>query len=276
MYTIIGDIISKRNYANGTTDLYYHYDAIGNVAFITDCYGNITVSYVQEGFGNILASSGSLASNNYHLTTKEIDPISGLYYFGARWYDPQIGRWISREPTGIDGPNLYQYSFNNPINMVDPNGLEAIPVYHGPEETNGWIQKEINGVSSGPWSGFWWIWDNNRAGALMDPKGHWNKEEGSQEAYKYHFYCVDGEWQRSDQFGNWVYGFGTGLWELQNGMVIPPLGVLGADYGASFFGALGTATQGDEYHLFGGWPDITKGYLYTYKYYAKKIWSQLP
>jgi len=119
----IGYIISKRSYANITTDYYYHYDAIGNVMFITDSNGNKVVDYVQEGFGNILATIGSLTSNNYHLTTKEIDPNTGLYYFVTRWYDPVIGRWITQEPTGIDGPNLYHYTFNNPINAFDPNGL---------------------------------------------------------------------------------------------------------------------------------------------------------
>lgn len=121
---VIGQIISKRNYTNGTTDLYYHYDPIGNVMFITDCYGNITVSYVQEGFGNVLATSGS-ALNRYHLTTKEQDhdPETGLYYFYARWYDPVIGRFITKDPAGmIMGPNLYSYVVNNPINETDTIG----------------------------------------------------------------------------------------------------------------------------------------------------------
>lgn len=77
---------------------------------------------VQEGFGNVLAYSG-LPTTNWRLTTKEIDPITGLYYFGARWYDPVVGRFITREPTGADGPNLYHYCFNNPLNNYDPNGL---------------------------------------------------------------------------------------------------------------------------------------------------------
>lgn len=118
----IGYIISKRSYANGTTDYFYHYDAIGNVMFITDTSGNKVVDYVQEGFGNVLAVIGSLTTDNWHLTTKESDPQTGLYYFGARWYDPVIGRWITREPTGADGPNLYHYCFNDPINGFDPNG----------------------------------------------------------------------------------------------------------------------------------------------------------
>ena len=41
-------------------------------------------------------------------------------------YNPEIGRFLSEEPTGIDGPNLYWYTKNNPVNYVDPNGLWVI------------------------------------------------------------------------------------------------------------------------------------------------------
>src|SRR5208283_1579186 len=119
---MIGQIVSVRN--NGQ-DYFYHYDPIGNVLMITNAQGNVIANYTQEGFGNVIASTGS-TNNNYHLTTREQDPDLGLYYVYARWYDPQIGRWISREPTGQDGPNLYQYGFNNPINYFDPDGLKVI------------------------------------------------------------------------------------------------------------------------------------------------------
>ncbi|MFB3897885.1 MAG: RHS repeat domain-containing protein, partial [bacterium] len=121
----IGQIISVRQYGATTTDLYYHYDPIGNVQFITDSYGNTTVSYVQEGFGNVIATLGSLTSNFYHLTTKELDPDTGLYYFGGRWYDPVIGRWITKSPLRPDVEHPYGYVENDPINLTDSNGLVA-------------------------------------------------------------------------------------------------------------------------------------------------------
>src|SRR5207247_1890015 len=52
------------------------------------------------------------------------DSDSGLLLLGQRYYDPSLGRFISRDPTGYGGgdPNLYRYSNNNPVNASDPNG----------------------------------------------------------------------------------------------------------------------------------------------------------
>ncbi|MEW6621269.1 MAG: RHS repeat-associated core domain-containing protein, partial [bacterium] len=54
-------------------------------------------------------------------TGKELDD-SGLFYFGARYYDPALGRFISPDPVDIVGSNPYVYCYNNPLVYVDPNG----------------------------------------------------------------------------------------------------------------------------------------------------------
>jgi RHS repeat-associated protein len=57
------------------------------------------------------------------------DEESGLYYFKNRYYDPETGRFITRDPSGmVDGPNLYAFVNNNPINYVDPLGQMAVIV----------------------------------------------------------------------------------------------------------------------------------------------------
>ncbi len=117
---VIKEIVSVHQ--NGT-DYFYHYDPIGNVLFISDTSGNINTDYGQDGFGNVYLTYGPTSTNSYHLTTKKLDPDINLYYFSARWYDPSVGRFVSEEPLELDGPNLYQYGLNNPVNGFDPDGL---------------------------------------------------------------------------------------------------------------------------------------------------------
>jgi RHS repeat-associated protein len=75
-------------------------------------------------------------NNHYKFTGKERDAESGLDYFGARYYGSSMGRFTSPDPKGISirhllNPqkfNKYAYVLNNPLNMVDPNGLEEITI----------------------------------------------------------------------------------------------------------------------------------------------------
>jgi RHS repeat-associated protein len=67
--------------------------------------------------------------NPYRYSTKEWDEKSGLYYFGARYYSPEIGRWTQRDPAGtVDGVNLYLYASNDPVGSADTWGGETIKV----------------------------------------------------------------------------------------------------------------------------------------------------
>jgi RHS repeat-associated protein len=74
--------------------------------------------------------SGPLAeANTYRFSSKEIHPASGLYYFGRRWYNPNLQRWMARDPSGmVDGPNLYAYVRNRSVNSVDAWG-EALFIW---------------------------------------------------------------------------------------------------------------------------------------------------
>lgn len=68
------------------------------------------------------------APKRYRYTSKERDKESGLYYYGARYYAPWLGRWTACDPSGlIDGPNVYSYARANPSNMTDPSGHQAAP-----------------------------------------------------------------------------------------------------------------------------------------------------
>jgi RHS repeat-associated protein len=104
--------------------LFYHYDGIGNVVNMTGANGVQNAKYIYDAFGNQLQVSGAwTATNDYAFSTKEKD-ASGLVYYGARYYNPEIGRWTQRDPMGfVDGPNVYAFVGNNPVNFVDEWGL---------------------------------------------------------------------------------------------------------------------------------------------------------
>jgi RHS repeat-associated protein len=66
-------------------------------------------------------------SSSWRFSSKRHDPESGFIYFGERYYDPGMGRWITRDSLGTaDGPNPYAHVKNNPVNSIDPTGLFCV------------------------------------------------------------------------------------------------------------------------------------------------------
>jgi RHS repeat-associated protein len=103
---------------------YYHNDHLGNVKAVTDIHGTMVWSADYTAFGNrfkINAIDGF--EQEFGQTGKEYDPDVELYYFNARWYDPELGRFISEDPAK-DGSNWYIYCGNNPLVFIDPTGLD--------------------------------------------------------------------------------------------------------------------------------------------------------
>jgi RHS repeat-associated protein len=88
---------------------------------------------------------GEIPLKRYRYTGKEHDSENDFTYHGARYYASWLGRWISPDPAGLgDGPNVYSYTSNNPIRMVDPNGKE------GKETDSGIIKVDIGEVFRTP------------------------------------------------------------------------------------------------------------------------------
>jgi RHS repeat-associated protein len=80
--------------------------------------------YRYDPFGNTLSESGILADTNvYRFSSKELT-VAG-YYYGYRFYDPGLQRWLNRDPLGeIGGFNLYMFVLNDPVTEIDPSGLQ--------------------------------------------------------------------------------------------------------------------------------------------------------
>jgi RHS repeat-associated protein len=121
------DIDDPLTVTQGANTFYYHRDGLGSVVNLTDASGYVVKSYTYKSFGEIYSETGSLVQP-FTFTGREYDSESGLYYYRARYYDPRAGRFLTKDPIGFPGGdfNLYRYVFNNPVNLIDPQGKAAI------------------------------------------------------------------------------------------------------------------------------------------------------
>ncbi|UII31482.1 hypothetical protein LVD17_24625 [Fulvivirga ulvae] len=105
-------------------------DHLGSSAFELNEDGDI-ISYEEYfAFGGAAFIYGDnltdVRARDYRYTGKERDDATKLYYYGFRYYAPWLCRWLNPDPIGPeDGLNLYQFVHNNPVNEVDPNGLQS-------------------------------------------------------------------------------------------------------------------------------------------------------
>lgn len=102
---------------------YYQQDALNSVTSLSGGTGALVSTYAYDAFGNLTASSGTLA-NPYRFTGREFDPETGIYEYRHRYYDSSVGRFVSEDPIGLNGgANFYRYVLNNPVKWTDALGL---------------------------------------------------------------------------------------------------------------------------------------------------------
>jgi RHS repeat-associated protein len=101
-------------------------DRLGSVAYELDGDGNILTCEEYLPFGGsalLLGRPEEVATKRYRYTGKELDPTTGLYDHGRRYYLPGQGRWTTPDPAGeVDGLNLFAYVRGNPVTVADPTG----------------------------------------------------------------------------------------------------------------------------------------------------------
>ena len=109
--------------ANAT--YYYNTDANKNITELTDATGAVVAHYEYSPFGKVLVANGSYASiNPFRFSSEYHDDESGLVYYNYRYYSPELGRWLSRDPIEEYGSiNLYGMLNNSSINAWDYLGL---------------------------------------------------------------------------------------------------------------------------------------------------------
>jgi RHS repeat-associated protein len=115
-------IDNKLEFTNSNGTQYYLQDHLGSTVALTGLTGGVTSSAVYDSFG---ISTNNLGTR-YQFAGRESDSFAGLYYNRARWYDPNLGRFISEDPIGFNGGdvNLYWYVRNQPAHRTDRRRLD--------------------------------------------------------------------------------------------------------------------------------------------------------
>jgi len=112
---------------------YLAYDPVGSLRMVTDASGNTVKRIDYDSFGNILVDTNPSMTVPFGFAGGLHDRDTGLVRFGYRDYDPDIGRWTAKDPIGFAGgdTDLYGYVFSDPVNFVDPYGLEMSDIIPG-------------------------------------------------------------------------------------------------------------------------------------------------
>jgi RHS repeat-associated protein len=126
---------------------FYLSDALWSVTSVMNASGVVAQTYTYDSFGKLSSPTGSL-TNPFQFTDREFDTETGLQFSRYRYYDPNIGRFLSEDPIRFEEKNahLYLYVRNRPTNLIDPLGLWV------PTGGECWTCVEAA-------SGAYWMWD---------------------------------------------------------------------------------------------------------------------
>jgi RHS repeat-associated protein len=132
------------------TAVYYHHDVMGSTVAVTVAgTSGASEAYTYSDFG--APGAGTWAT--YRYAGYRYDNETGLYYVHARYYNPNLGRFLQTDPAGLQGgTNLYAYVGNDPINLIDPTGLSAQETQNDSglslNSTSALSQSGLNGLAS--------------------------------------------------------------------------------------------------------------------------------
>ena len=179
------------NYEN--LQFFYHPDHLGSSSFITDLDGEVVQHIEYVPFGEVFIEERNNVWNTpYLFNAKEFDEETGMYYYGARYYDPRLSLWMSTDPMQEKYPEscTYSYSFNNPIKYIELWGLEPTDVeaLEMADDCYNPGKKEL----SGNWKLLKAIcnneefkMENSETGFMSALYGRWDEESQSYSEYVY-------------------------------------------------------------------------------------------
>ena len=157
----------KNNFQEGDTyekmQFYYHPDHLGSSSYITNLDGEVVQHIEYVPFGEVFVEErNNIWNTPYLFNAKEFDEETGLYYYGARYYDPHLSLWMSTDPMQEKYPWITSYcqTFNNPIRFIDPNGEEgdhAPTLYHNTQHPGKILRNGFNATKYGKLSSYNWF-----------------------------------------------------------------------------------------------------------------------
>lgn len=132
---VLAVTVSRPGTKERNATYFYHKDRLGSVVALTDAKGKTVANYAYDEFGRAFSrkpgnEAGTLKESpigdSRLYTGREYDRETGLYYYRARYYSADLGRFLSRDPVGTaDQVNPYSYVANNPLKYVDPTGKSS-------------------------------------------------------------------------------------------------------------------------------------------------------
>jgi RHS repeat-associated protein len=128
VWTPGGTLLYGIDAAGGNSIFFYHFDQTGSTLLLTNGAGSTTDAYAYTPFGKLLGHTGASAQSFTFVGQYGVQNVAdALYHMGRRFYDADSGRFLSRDPVGINiydpsSLSLYQYAQQDPINVIDPPG----------------------------------------------------------------------------------------------------------------------------------------------------------
>ena len=141
------DILNLQPTGTPNDIYYYHPNHLGSTSFVTDGNATITQGFLYAPFGEITTEYNINFGNNvipkYSFNAKEFDEETGMYYYEARYYKPPV--FTSRDPMfeKYFWMSPYTYCANNPINVIDPNGMDTVNIKYNTTDNKWEIGKPV-------------------------------------------------------------------------------------------------------------------------------------
>ena len=163
---MVDEVLARDTPSGGVA--WYLPDRLGTIRDLANNGGAIIDHVDYDVYGKVTGETAPAAGDRWKFTGRELSNALGLQYHRARYYDAGVGRWIGNDPITFKGgdTNLYRYVHNDPLNRVDPTGLDdehilqpawnphkPPPPPNYPPSTEG-VLKKIRPIA---WRT--WIWD---------------------------------------------------------------------------------------------------------------------